>query len=223
MEGTAVGGAVAEEHHGDLVVLQDHLVGQGGTGGQVVAAAHDAVGAQHAHGEVSNVHGAAAALAQAGLLAVDLSHHAVHIGALGHAVTMAAVSGLDHVILPQGGAHAGGNGFLADVQVDKARDLTRQEIVLDGLLELADGAHSLVELGRLFLGVLFSLRFRCCHRKELPSADLIGVFNLYCGMFPAFCGKYWLFLNFDSKKRGDSRLQPRFFDSAQSANAGAVA
>jgi hypothetical protein len=42
-------------------------------------------------------------------------------------------------------------------------------------------------------------------------------------MFPAFCGKYWLFLNFDSKKRGDSRLQPRFFDSAQSANAGAVA
>ena len=150
------------------VVLQDHLVGERRAGGQVVAAAHDAVGAQHAHGEVGDVHGAAAALAQAGLLAEDLRHHAVHVSALGHAVAVAAVGGLDHVVLPQSGADAGGDGLLADVQVHEAGDLAVQEVVLDALLELADGAHGLVEVLRQFLGVLCCLC--CCHRKKLPSA-----------------------------------------------------
>ena len=167
MESAAVGGAVAEEHHGDLVVLQDQLVGESRAGGQVVAAAHDAVGAQHAHGEVSDVHGAAAALAQAFLLAVNLSHHALDIGALGDAVAVAAVSGLDHIVLAEGGADTGGDSLLTDVQVNEARDLTGQEIMLDGLLELADGAHGLIEMLRLFFRILC---FICCHRKKLPSS-----------------------------------------------------
>ena len=168
MEGAAVGGTVAKEHHGDLVVLQDHLIGQSSAGGQVVAAAHDAVGAQHTHREVGDVHGAAAALAQTGLLAEDLGHHPVHIGALGHAVAMAAVGGLDHVVLPQSRADACGDGFLTDVQVHEAGDLTVQKVVLHALLELADRAHGLVEVLCQFLGVLCC--FCCCHRKKLPSA-----------------------------------------------------
>ena len=168
MEGAAVGSTVAKEHHGDLVVLQDHLIGQRSAGGQVVAAAHDAVGAQHTHREVRDVHRAAAALAQAGLLAEDLSHHPVHISALGHAVAMAAVGGLDHVVLPQSRADACGDGFLTDVQVHEAGDLTVQKVVLHALLELADRAHGLVEVLCQFLGVLCC--FCCCHRKKLPSA-----------------------------------------------------
>ena len=167
MEGAAVGGTVAEEHHGDLIVLQDHLVGESRTGGQVVAAAHDAVGAQHAHGEISDVHGTAAALAQAFLLAVNLSHHTLDIGTLGHAVAVAAVGGLDHIVLAEGGADTGGDSLLTDIQVNEARNLTGQEIMLDGLLELADGAHGLIEMLRLFFRVLC---FICCHRKKLPSS-----------------------------------------------------
>ena len=46
-------------------------------------------------------------------------------------------------------------------------NLTGQEIMLDGLLELADGAHGLIEMLRLFFRVLC---FICCHRKKLPSS-----------------------------------------------------
>ena len=153
MERTAVAGAVAEEHHGHLIGLQDILEGQSSAGGQIVAAAHDAVGAQHADGEIGDVHGAAAALAQARLLAEDLRHHAVDIGALGHAVTMAAVGGFNHIVITQSGAHAGGDGFLTDVGVGEAGDLAGEEVVLDALLKLADRAHRLIELDGKFFRV----------------------------------------------------------------------
>ena len=153
VERTAVAGAVAEEHHGHLIGLQDILEGQSRAGGQIVAAAHDAVGAQHADGEIGDVHGAAAALAQARLLAEDLRHHAVDIGALGHAVTMAAVGGFNHIVITQSGAHAGGDGFLTDVGVGEAGDLAGEEVVLDALLKLADRAHRLIELDGKFFRV----------------------------------------------------------------------
>ena len=178
MESAAVGGTVTEEHHGNPVVLQDHLAGQGSAGGQVVAAAHDAVGAQHTHREVGNVHGAAAALAQAGLLAEDLSHHAVHIRALGHTVAVAAVSGLDHIVLPQSGAHTSGDGLLTDVQVHEAGNLTIQEVVLHALLKLADGAHGLIKVLRQFLGVFCCLC--CCHRKNSLLPTLLSALFEIC-------------------------------------------
>ena len=97
------------------------------------------------------MHGAAAALAQARLLAEDLRHHAVDIGALGHAVAVTAVGGFDHVVVPQRGAHAGSDGLLTDVGMGKAGDLAGEEVMLDALLELTDGAHSFIELsGKLF-------------------------------------------------------------------------
>ena len=178
VESAAVGGTVTEEHHGNPVVLQDHLAGQGSAGGQVVAAAHDAVGAQHTHREVGNVHGAAAALAQAGLLAEDLSHHAVHIRALGHTVAVAAVSGLDHIVLPQSGAHTSGDGLLTDVQVHEAGNLTIQEVVLHALLKLADGAHGLIKVLRQFLGVFCCLC--CCHRKNSLLPTLLSALFEIC-------------------------------------------
>ena len=92
------------------------------------------------------MHRAAAALAKSGLLAEDFRHHAVDIRALGDAVAVAAVGGLNHVVVAQRGAHAGGNGLFTDVGVGEAGDLAGEEVVLDALLELADRAHGLVEL-----------------------------------------------------------------------------
>ena len=142
------------------------------------AAADNAVGAQHTHREVGNVHGAAAALAQAGLLAEDLSHHAVHIRALGHTVAVAAVSGLDHIVLPQSGAHTSGDGLLTDVQGHEAGNLTIQEVVLHALLKLADGAHGLIKVLRQFLGVFCCLC--CCHRKNSLLPTLLSALFEIC-------------------------------------------
>ena len=102
------------------------------------------------------MHRAATALAQTGFFTENLSHHAVHVSALGNAVAMAAVGGLDHIILPQGRADAGGDGFLADVGMCEAGDLSCQEIMLHALLELADGAHGLVKVQCLLLGVFLT-------------------------------------------------------------------
>lgn len=138
VEGASVGCSVSEEDYRDLIVLQNRLVGKRRTGGQVVSAAHDAVGSQHTNGEIRDMHGAAAALAQAGLLTKNLSHHPVHIGTLSNAVAMTAVRGLDHIVLPQSSAYAGSNSLLTDVQMYEAGDLTGQRVVLDALLEMAD-------------------------------------------------------------------------------------
>src|SRR4029077_5027916 len=68
-----------------------------GPAGEGRPAADDAVGAEHALGQVGDVHRAALAVAAAGLAAVDLGHHLADVHALGDAVAVAAMGAGDGV------------------------------------------------------------------------------------------------------------------------------
>ena len=105
------------------------------------------------------MHAAALALAEAVDLSEDLCHHFIYIRAFGDAVAVAAVSTLNKIRLAQRGADAGRDGFLADIQMNEARDLAVQEVFLYRLLKAADGAHGLVE----FSCLLFAYFRQCSH------------------------------------------------------------
>ena len=140
-------GAVAEEADHDAVEAL-HLVGQRRAGGDRDAARDDAVGAEVAGGDVGDVHRAAAAAAVAGLLAEQLGHHLLEVGALGDAVAVAAVGRGDRVVGAQGEAGAGGRGLLADREVHGAVHQAAGEQVVDGLLEAADAPHGPDDVAR---------------------------------------------------------------------------
>ena len=140
MEGALVVGAVAEEGHHDLASL--HLLRrQGSPHRDGNAAADDAVGAQIALGDIGNVHGAATAPAVARGLAEELGEHALHVGALGDAMAVAAMGGGDLVILGQRHADAGGARLLPDGQVHGAVDEAAHVALLRAFLEAADEIH----------------------------------------------------------------------------------
>ena len=149
MEGAAVGRAVSEEDHGDGAGL---LVAgrQGRAHGQAVAAAHHAVGAQHPHAEVRNVLGAALAPAVAGGLAVQLRHHGLEVRALGDGVPVAPVGAGDVVLLIQAGAHAGGDGLLANVDVDVPQKFAGLTAALGLQVKFADLDHCFVMVQQFF-------------------------------------------------------------------------
>ena len=129
--------------------------------GQRRAAADDAVGAEHALGEVGDVHRAALALAEAVGAAVDLEHHALHVAALGDAVPVAAMRADDVVGVVEVLADADRDRFLARIEVREAGDLARGDFHVQPLLEFADGLH-------LAVGALQALRRKwCCHVASL--------------------------------------------------------
>jgi len=91
-----------------------------GTYGDRQAGGHHAVGAQHAHREVGDVHRAALAAVAASGAAEQLAHHAGGVGALGQRVAVAAVGGGEQVAALQVVAHAGGHCLLPSGQVQRA-------------------------------------------------------------------------------------------------------
>src|ERR1700741_3757325 len=105
------------------------------------AAADDSVGAEHALGQVSDVHGAALAVAAAGLAAVDLGHHLADVHAPGDAVAVPAVGAGDGVPVVEVAADADGRRLLARVQVDEPGDLAGRELPMHPFPELAAGPH----------------------------------------------------------------------------------
>ena len=96
------------------------------------------------------MHRAALAAAQAVLAAEDLGHHGLEVAALGDAVAVAAVGRGDAVLVVQVQADADAGGLLAGVEMDEARDVAGRELLVNGVLELADGAHLPVRLEQLF-------------------------------------------------------------------------
>src|SRR3989442_1766875 len=119
--------AVAEERDRDLIRCAN-ACREPRTGGKRDAAADDRVRAEHAAGEVRDVHRASASLAEPVLAAVDLGHHRVEVAALGDAVAVAAVRARDVVVVAQVRADARGDRLLADVHVHEARDLAGPEL-----------------------------------------------------------------------------------------------
>ena len=145
VEDALVGGAVAEEGDRHLVSpLQ--LGGEAGAGGERHGRAYDAVRAHDVELHVGDVHGAAEALAIAGLAAHQLRHHAVDARTLGDAVAVAAVVGGDDVVVAQRRADAGGDRLLALVAMGRALDDAFLEEVGGLVLEGADAAHGDVEI-----------------------------------------------------------------------------
>jgi hypothetical protein len=84
------------------------------------AGRHHAIGAQHAHRKIRNVHRAALAAVEARGLAEQFGHHAAQIGALGQRVAVTAVGGGQVVGRVQVRADAGGHGFLPGGQMQRA-------------------------------------------------------------------------------------------------------
>ena len=131
------GRAVAEEAHGHVAPAL-HLGGQRRPAGDRQAAPDDAIGAEHAHREVGDVHGAALALAIAVHPPEQLRHHAADVGALGDAMAMAPV-GADHAVAHgQGRAHPDRHGLLAHVGMHRAVDLPGHPQLDGQLVELPD-------------------------------------------------------------------------------------
>jgi len=71
------------------------------------------------------VHGAALALAQAVVTAINLFHHAHYVAALGYAMAVAAVRTDDVVRVAKEFAHAHRHGFLTGVEVSEAGNFAR--------------------------------------------------------------------------------------------------
>ena len=82
MERALVGGAVTEEADTNLIGSAD-LGGKACADGDVMTCTDDAVGTEDALRSVSNVHGAALALAVTGVAAKELRHHQTQIAVLG--------------------------------------------------------------------------------------------------------------------------------------------
>ena len=145
MEHALIGGAVAEEGHGDAIrSLQ--LGGEAGAGGERHGRAHDAVGAHDVELHVRDVHGTAKTLAIAGLAPHQFRHHAVDARTLGDAVAVAPVVRRDDVVIAKRRADAGGDRLLALVAVGRALDDAFLEEIRGPVLEGPDPAHRDVEV-----------------------------------------------------------------------------
>ena len=112
----ALGGrAVAKEAHGHVTPALE-LGGQGRTAGDGQATPNDAIGAQHPHREVRDVHGAALALAIAVHPAEQLGHHAPDVRPFRDAVPVAAVRAGDAIAHRQVRAHPDRDRLLAHIR-----------------------------------------------------------------------------------------------------------
>jgi hypothetical protein len=92
------------------------------------------------------VHRAALALAVAGRLAEQFGVHLPEVPALGDEMAVAAMCARDLVLIGEVRHHAGGNGFLAHVEMECARDLALLHQLARLFLEDADADHAPVEI-----------------------------------------------------------------------------
>jgi hypothetical protein len=134
------GGAIAEEARGHIAPLLQ-LSGQRGATRDGQPAAHDAIGPQHPHGEVGDVHGPAPALAVPVDAAKQLGHHPPDVGPLGDAVPVATMGAGHPVAHGQGRAHPDRHRLLTHVGVHGAVDLAGDSERDGQLVELPDQDH----------------------------------------------------------------------------------
>ncbi|MDT4848788.1 hypothetical protein FQZ97_828890 [compost metagenome] len=156
-ERAAVDRAVAEEADRDVVAALQEFLRMRRADRDRQARRDHAVGAQHAHREVRDVHRAALAAVEARGLAEQLAHHPREVGALGQRVAMAAVRGGEVVARAQVGAHACRHRFLPGRQVQRPAHLGGAARLLavgadpalagglGGVLEGADAHHDAVQ------------------------------------------------------------------------------
>jgi hypothetical protein len=122
--------------------------------GDAHGAADNGVGAEIAVALVGDMHRAALAPAIAFFLAQQFAEHFLELGALGHAMAVAAVGGGDLVVVGQRLADAHGDGFLAGIHMRQPRHLGREVELVGVVLEGADADHLAVH-PQIVLGVGF--------------------------------------------------------------------
>ena len=150
MEVADVGRAFAEHanHRLGLSLVLDRQPDPGSDGQM---GADDGVAAPVAVLGAGHVHRAALAAHHAGGLAEHFRHDALGIQAACDGPTVVAVGRQQVVVRPHRLACAGGDGLLADVQVQKAADLAGGVQLGCFLLEPADQRHLPVQLQQLLM------------------------------------------------------------------------
>ena len=145
MKSSLVRGPVSKEAHRHPVP-SFHLGRQGRSRRYGQTSPHDAVGPQHTHAEVGDMHRAAFAVAVTVAAPEQLRHHQLDIRTLGDGMPVTPMGAGDPVLPAQGGAHPHGHRLLPNVGVDYPRDVPLMEL-LNGLpVEFTDCDHSTVHL-----------------------------------------------------------------------------
>ena len=141
MEGALVVGGVAEEADADLVAAL-HLDGLGNAGRERKRSADQCVAAHETVLHVEDVHGAAAPLADAGLLAKQLRHDRARVRAGLDGVHVIAIAGNDVVMTGPGRLqHTVGAGLFTRIQVQESADVAFDIGLVAALLETPCKQH----------------------------------------------------------------------------------
>ncbi|MCY1363930.1 hypothetical protein D9M69_507130 [compost metagenome] len=135
-----VGSAVTGKGSG-YVSLPSVLAGNGRTDRDGLASTYHAIGAEHALGDIGDVHRAALAAIEAVPAAVDFFHHAFDIAALGDAMSVASMGTDDVVLIGQMLARAYCHSFLPAVQVSETGNGAGGVLHMHAFFELADHFH----------------------------------------------------------------------------------
>ncbi len=140
-----VGGALAEEGHGDPAVAPQ-LVGQGVAGDHGDAPPDDPVRSQGAYRGIEGVVGARLALVEARPLAAQLGHQQPQVASLRDEVPEGPVGAPDLVPGSEVGADADRNGLLPRVEAEPGGDLPLPDEPPRPVLEGPDAYHLPVEI-----------------------------------------------------------------------------
>ena len=170
VERADVGGAIAEEGHGDLIGAAQLSRPRGADGHRQVGA-DDRIRAEHVALRVGQVHRAALGLAEPGCLLHEFGQTRLWWRAPGHRVMVTAVGREDIVLRLQPRASADRDRLLAGRQVCRALYQAGKKHVVGGFLGASDHRHLFVhakQLGRA--GELASRAngYRVTHR-DLPT------------------------------------------------------
>ena len=161
MDRSLVDGAIA--HEDKTAALEPHVFdGVGEAGAEGGLATDDAVAAPVVLVGREIMHRATLALRAARHAAGQLGHALVHTHADHQAVAVVAVASDDMVMFTQKGDRAGGDGFLADIEVEEAANLALLVDSDAALFEMADSGHfgvkrDLIGLGHGRIGRIFGV------------------------------------------------------------------
>src|SRR5262245_16932011 len=153
--GPLIRSSVTDKAHSNSTSAK-FLSRQCGSTSQRRTAAHDPVGAQHSLAEISNVHRATLARTESILLAVNLSHHPIHVTPFGNAVTMATMSAGELVAVVEVHANACGNRFLSRIEMDEARNIAGCKLQMNPFLEFPDHLHGPIRFEQVGVAELHS-------------------------------------------------------------------
>ena len=149
-----------------------HLEGKRHAGGHRHCSRHNGDGGGHAFFQVTDVHGAALAVAAARGFSEQLVKDGFRAQPPRQGVAMRAVRAGDDVARFQRAANAHGNAFLPLVLMNGAGHDAFQKEVLDALLKLPDQHHFAIKRKEKM--------FLVCHTYSPPGINWVKVASIVC-------------------------------------------